>query len=128
MKKQNPLTVTVTPELRDWSVSKGWPMFLPDQFLTDFHDRSLASGKTYANAEQAFMNQIRWSSPGQRFYSAQEWEGKVRAAKAMERTPKRTSTPTDYVAGIPVNPGRQAVNASEVARAALAAARQSIKG
>ncbi|CAB4188128.1 hypothetical protein UFOVP1165_21 [uncultured Caudovirales phage] len=126
MKKQNPKDVKVTDALRDWSVAKGWPMFLPDQFITDFHDRSEASGKTYANAEMAFKNQIRWSSPGQRFYSAQEWENKVRAAKAMERTPKRTSTPTDYVAGIPVNPGRQAVNASEIARAALAAARQSI--
>ena len=126
MKKQNPKDVKVTDALRDWSVSKGWPMFLPDQFITDFHDRSEASGKTYANAEMAFKNQIRWSSPGQRFYSVQEWENKVRAAKAMERTPKRTSTPTDYVAGIPVNPGRQAVNASEIARAALAAARQSI--
>jgi len=123
MKKQLPSSVTVTPELRDWSVSKGWPMFLPDQFITDFHDRSIASGATYANAEKAFMNQIRWASPGQRFYSAQEWEGKVRAAKAMERVPKRTSTAPDYVAGIPVNPGRQAVNASEVAHAALAAAR-----
>lgn len=128
MKKQHPKDVTVTDDLRDWSVSKGWPMFLPDQFITDFHDRSEASGKTYANAEMAFKNQIRWSSPGQRFYSVQEWENKVKAAKAMERTPKRTSTPTDYIAGIPVNPGRQAVNASEIARAALAAARQSIKG
>lgn len=44
MKKQNPLTVTVTDALRDWSVSKGWPMFLPDQFIADFHDRSEASG------------------------------------------------------------------------------------
>ena len=128
MKKQHPKDVTVTDDLRDWSVSKGWPMFLPDQFITDCHDRSEASGKTYANAEMAFKNQIRWSSPGQRFYSVQEWENKVKAAKAMERTPKRTSTPTDYIAGIPVNPGRQAVNASEIARAALAAARQSIKG
>ena len=127
MKKQNPLAVTVTDAFRDWSVSKGWPMFLPDLFLPDFHDRSRASGKTYANAEQAFMNQIRWASPGQRFYSAQEWEAKTRAAKAMERQPKRTSQPVDYVAGIQVNPGRQAVNASEIARAALAAARQAIK-
>ena len=123
MKKQNPKDVKVTDSLRDWSVSKGWPMFLPDQFITDFHDRSEASGKTYANAEMAFKNQIRWSSPGQRFYSVQEWENKIRSAKSMERIPKRTSTPTDYVAGIPVTQGQQAVSAAHVAREALAAMR-----
>jgi len=127
MKKQHPKDVTVTDELRDWSVSKGWPMYLPDQYITDFHDRSEASGATYANAEQAFKNQIRWSSPGQRFYSAQEWENKVRAAKAMERTPKRTSTKPDTIAGIVINPGQQSVSIKNVALAALAAARQAIK-
>ncbi len=123
MKKQNPLTVTVTDAIRDWSVSKGWPMYLPDQFITDFHDRSEASGKTYANAEMAFKNQIRWSSPGQRFYSVQEWENKVRAAKTMERIPKRTSTQPDLIAGIPVTQGQQTVSAARVARQALAAMR-----
>lgn len=127
MKKQHPKDVTVTDHLRDWSVSKGWPMFLPDQFIRDFHDRSEASGKTYANAEKAFQNQITWASPGQRFYSAQEWETKVKAAKAMERTPKRTSTPPDMIAGRVVNPGRQTVNASDIAKAALAVARGMVK-
>ena len=139
MKKQKPSDVTVTDALRDWSASKGWPMYLPDQFITDFHDRSEASGKTYANAEMAFKNQIRWASPGQRFYSVQEWENKVRAAKAMERTPKRTNTAPARVAGIFVDekgfPCKEPLHAksigsvannSEIARAALAAARQSI--
>jgi hypothetical protein len=103
MKKQKPADVTVTDALRDWSVSKGWPMYLPDQFITEFHDRSEASGKTYANAEKAFQNQILWASPGHRFYSAQEWETKLQSAKRMERTPKRTSTMPARVAGITVD-------------------------
>lgn len=127
MKKQKPADVAVTDKLRDWSASKGWPMYLPDQFITEFHDRSEASGKTYANAEKAFQNQILWASPGHRFYSAQEWETKLQSAKRMERTPKRTSTAPDLIAGIPVTAGRQTVSAAEIARQAIAAMRSAIK-
>jgi len=138
-KKQSPLDVTVTDELRQWSQKKGWPWYLPDQFITRFHEHFEAKNKTFDNATKSFQNWINRAAPGGEFYKAEFWESKLAAAKAMERT-KRTSTAPARVAGITVDSQGypcqtpltaktigEVVNNSAIARQALAAARSAIK-
>jgi hypothetical protein len=140
MKKQSPLDVTVTDEIRQWAQKKGWPWHLPDQFLTPFHDHFQAQNKRFDDAKKAFQNWINRSAPGGMFYRAEYWEARIAAAKRMEPKQARLSTPPARVAGITVDsqgyPCKEpmtartvadVVNNSAIARQALAAARRAVK-
>ena len=126
----NPLQVTVTDELRKWATDKWQQPYLPDVFLTEFHEHHEASGKKFKNAEQAFRNWISWSAPSGRYYRAEAWEAKLAKAK---RYGKRLCRPVDRVAGQSVdrqgNRVKQpveAVTGKQAAREAIAKIRAGI--
>lgn len=118
MKKQKPSDVTVSNALREWSQKQWGCPFLPDVFLSEFKEHHEASGKTFASAEKAFQNWIRWSSPSGRFYSAQGWESKLAKAKTIQLSRRIAQTPAYDPRG-PQEP-RNERSAADVARMAIA--------
>lgn len=113
-----PCDYQITDAIRDWSETKFGTPHLPDVYREDWVDAAIARGSTYADCERALMNWVRWSSPAGKFYRAQDWEAKLKAAKRMGQ-PVRLVKPAQYT---PIGPTEPMPEHFRVAgRAALAA-------
>lgn len=121
--QHKPSDYTVTDSIREWSELKYGTPFLPDVYREDWVDAAIARGSTYADCERALMNWVRWSSPSGKFYRAQDWEQKLKAAKRMGQ-PARSVKPAQYTPNGPTEPMPE--HARVAGRAALAALKRGI--
>ena len=78
---------SVTDGDRKWSVENGYPLYLPDQFLSDFREYFLsenAARPVKKNWRRAFRVWIRAASPSGSKYNPRLWEMRCNSAKDME--------------------------------------------
>lgn len=135
MKIKDPLQVEITDQIQEWASRKYGAPHLPEFFLSEFHDHHQASGKKFADAEQAFKNWITWSAPGGKYYRADVWEDRLRRAKRKAYS-ERSSLPLFKVAGQYVNdkgrptaePPIAAKSSADVARKFLEQAKLKARG
>src|SRR3990167_1627300 len=128
MNRTDPDLFKVTEYLRNYCIERNWPTMLPNVYLHEFiqncKDRvEQKRPPKWTNAELAFRNWIRNSSPGHCFYHASEWESKLAAAKALESPPRKRIIPAYDPRGAQLDAG-QIKTAYEIAQARLREVRE----
>lgn len=118
MKIRDPLLVTVTEELRAWATRKWGEPYLPDVFITEFHNHFSAQHKLFTDATRALQNWVHAESPAGIKHRPWVWEKALAKAKTINVSRRLARQPEYTPRGYVMS--RNERSAVDVARAAIA--------
>ena len=95
MKRQIPKDFTVTDAHRQWAVKRGYPLYMPDQWVYDFKEYFELTRIKHIDWSRAFYRYIRMNAPSSGKNST-VWERRRLDAKQQESEQFKRSAPEPY--------------------------------